>query len=148
MSVVPYLSRIIICPVKSLAGISLSTARILASGAIQHDRAFALIDEQGKFVNGKRAPKVHHLRSHFDLAERVITLRVQGTEDEHSFRLDAEREALNAWLSTYFGRAVTVVEDAAAGFPDDTESSGPTVISTATLQAALSETERSLPQAC
>jgi uncharacterized protein YcbX len=133
-----YLSRITIYPVKSLDGLSLSRARILASGAIEHDRTFALVDEQGKFVNGKRNPKVHRLRSRFDFAERVLTLCVQDTEEEASFRLDTEREALNAWLSTYFDRAVTIVEDAAAGFPDDAEASGPTVISTATLQTVAS----------
>lgn len=134
----PYLSRICIYPVKSLDGLSLPSARMLASGAIQHDRAFALVDEQGNFVNGKRNPRVHLLRSRVDLAERVLTLRVQNTKQEYSFRLDTEREALNAWLSSYFERTVTVVEDTTAGFPDDTVSPGPTVISTATLQEVAS----------
>src|SRR5436305_8804654 len=116
----PYLSRICIYPVKSLDGISLSSASILASGAIQHDRTIALVDEQGKFVNGKRNPRVHRLRSRIDLAERVLTLRVQDTEQEVSFHLETEREALNAWLSTYFDCAVTVIENTATGFPDDT----------------------------
>lgn len=138
MSNKPYLSRICIYPVKSLDGLSLTSANMLASGAIQHDRTFALVDEQGKFVNGKRNRKVHRLRSHFDLAEGVLTLRVQNTEQEVSFRLDMEREALNAWLSTYFDCAVTVIANTATGFPDDTEAPGPTVISTATLQVVAS----------
>jgi uncharacterized protein YcbX len=138
MSNFPYISRITIYPVKSLDGFYLPSARILASGAIQHDRTFALVDEQGKFVNGKRNPKIHRLRSRFDLEEKVLILRVQGIEQEYSFRLDTEREALNTWLGAYFDRDVTVVENTEAGFPDDTEASGPTVISKATLQAVAS----------
>jgi uncharacterized protein len=134
----PYLSRINIYPIKSLDGLSLPSARMLASGAIQHDRTFALVDEHGKFINGKRNPSIHRLRSRFDLAERVMTLRVQGTEQEYSFHLDMEREALNVWLSTYFGCRVTVVENVETGNPDDTEASGPTVISTAALQVVAS----------
>jgi uncharacterized protein YcbX len=138
MSNEPYLSRITIYPVKSLDGVSLPSVRILASGIIEHDRTLAMVDEQGKFVNGKRSPKAHRLRSHFDFVERMLTLRVQDTEHEYSFRLDTEREALNAWLSTYFDRAVTVVENTAAGFPDDLKALGPTVIGTATLQEVAS----------
>jgi len=135
---VPYLSRICIYPVKSLESMSLSSASLLASGAIQHDRTFALIDEQGKFVNGKRHPRVHRLRSRLDLAERVLTLSVQDTEQEATFCLDTQREGLNAWLSTYFDCVVTLVENTASGFPDHTETRGPTVISTATLQVVAS----------
>jgi uncharacterized protein len=138
MGDMPYLARIYIYPMKSLEGVSLSSVSILASGALQHDRTFALVDEQGKFVNGKRNSKVHHLRSRFDFAAGVLTLWVQGTEREASFHLATEREALNSWLSTYFDRAVTVVENTVSGFPDDTKASGPTVISTATLQTVAS----------
>jgi MOSC domain-containing protein len=134
----PYLSRICIYPVKSLDGTSLSSANILASGAIQHDRTFALIDEQSRFVNGKRNPRIHRLRSRFDLAEGMLTLRVQNTEQEVSFRLDTERAALNEWLSAYFDCPVTIVENTATGFPDDSKAPGPTVISTATLQVVAS----------
>ena len=134
----PYLARICIYPVKSLDGLVLPSVRMLASGAIQHDRAFALLDEQGRFVNGKRNAKIHRLRARMNLEERVLSLHVQDTEQVYSFCLDEEREALNAWLSTYFGQVVTVVENTAAGFPDDTVSPGPTVISTATLQAVAS----------
>ena len=44
-----------------------------------------------------------------------------------------QRAALDAWLSRYFDQPVEWVEDTAAGFPDDTDSPGPTLISTATL---------------
>ncbi|HEY4384452.1 MAG TPA: MOSC N-terminal beta barrel domain-containing protein, partial [Ktedonobacteraceae bacterium] len=132
------LSRICIYPVKALDSLSLTSATLLASGALMHDRAFALFDEQGKFVNGKRNPKVHRLRSHFSGEERTLALRVQDTEQEYIFSLDEERAKLNAWLSTYFDRAVTLVENTVTGFPDDTKAPGPTVISTATLREVAS----------
>jgi uncharacterized protein len=135
---VAHLSRISLYPVKSLDGLSVSSARVLASGALQFDRTFAMVDGEGKFVNGKRNPRVHRLRSHFDLATETLTLRVQDTENCYSFHLATEREALNTWLSTYFARIVTLVENRASGFPDDVKASGPTIISTATLQTVSS----------
>lgn len=128
-----YLAKITIYPFKALDGLSVTSATILASGALQHDRMFAIVDESGMFVNGKRNALVHRLRAHFNLAERTLTLRIQDTEQTHTFQLDTEREALNSWLSTYFGRAVTVIEDTTSGFPDDTNAPGPTIIGTSTL---------------
>jgi len=126
-----HLARIVIYPIKSLDGLVLNEARILESGALEHDRQFALADEKGEFTNGKRTPRIHLLRSRFDLASR--TLAISSGETSHSFRIDADRPALEAWLSQFFGTSVRLVENAAAGFPDDTVSPGPTVISRATL---------------
>ena len=49
--------------------------------------------------------------------------------------MDADGEALNAWLSEAFGVPVTVRESPESGFPDDTDAPGPTVIASATLDA-------------
>jgi uncharacterized protein YcbX len=57
----PYLAGIFIYPIKSLDRIAVTQATILKSGALKHDREFALFDEQGRFVNGKRNAKVHLL---------------------------------------------------------------------------------------
>jgi uncharacterized protein len=135
---VPYLARINIYPFKALDALSVDSAHILAGGALEHDRTFALLDEQGKFVNGKRYPKVHSLRARFDMLEKTLALRIQGAEEEYIFQLDAEREELANWLCVYFGSPVTLVENTVSGFPDDTVASGPTVISTATLETVAS----------
>ncbi|MEM6717641.1 MAG: MOSC N-terminal beta barrel domain-containing protein, partial [Cyanobacteria bacterium P01_C01_bin.147] len=61
----PYLTRIDLYPIKSLDGVTVKTGWLLESGALQHDRAFALFDQAGKFVNGKRFVSIHQVRSRF-----------------------------------------------------------------------------------
>ena len=58
----PKLARIVIYPVKSLDGQDVSAATILPSGAIENDRRFAIVDEDGFVVHGKRTPAVHTIR--------------------------------------------------------------------------------------
>jgi uncharacterized protein YcbX len=129
----PHLAHVLIYPIKSLDGISVSSATVLASGALKHDREFAIVDAQGRFVNGKHNAQVHLLRSHFSLSHRTVTLQIQGTPTQQIFHLDDQRDALEAWLSDFFGFSVQLQQNLNTGFPDDTESPGPTVISTATL---------------
>lgn len=133
MSSIPYLAGIYIFPIKSLDGIALDQATVLESGALQHDREFALVDAEGKFINGKRTAKVHEIRSKFDLTTWTVSLQLQETSSAETFHLEADRPALNAWFSEYFGFPVTLIQNVDGGFPDDTASPGPTVISTATL---------------
>jgi hypothetical protein len=120
-------------PVKSLDGVEVETARVLASGALQYDREFALVDDSQKLVNGKRYAKIHLLRSQFSLSTRTITLQIPGKLSQQVFHLDQERQALEATLSDFFQFAVKLQQNVITGFPDDLNSSGPTVISTATL---------------
>ncbi len=130
----PHLSQIFIYPIKSLDGVAVSEIRVLESGALAHDREFALVDSQGKFVNGKRTATIQRLRSQFDLLNRTVTLTVQGQTESATFHLDADRPALENWLSRYFGFPIQVQQNVRTGFPDDTEANGPTVISVATLK--------------
>jgi uncharacterized protein YcbX len=117
-----HLARIQIFPFKSLDAQSVEQALVLPSGALEHDRQFALVDALGEIVN----------RSRFDFQERTLTCTVDG----HSrvFQVDAERAALEKWFSDFFSEAVTLVEDRDKGFPDDLEAPGPTILSTATLE--------------
>jgi hypothetical protein len=106
---------------------------MLAGGALEHDRRFALRDTAGEFINGKRFPIVHRLRSFFNPAQQRFTLRAAGDAVAHEFHVYDQRSQLTDWLSQYFEMPLGFVENPTAGFPDDTESPGPTVISTATL---------------
>ena len=130
----PYLAAISIYPIKSLDRIDVNQATLLESGALQHDREFALFDEQGRFINGKRNAKVHLLRSAFDAEFKLLSLQLQGTDQRATFHVDEERTALEAWLSNYFGFPVKFVQNTVTGFPDDTNALGPTVISTDTIE--------------
>ena len=97
------------------------------------DREFRLVDEDGRAANGKRfGEKIIGVRAAFDFAYGRLELwdgqgRIEG-------RLPGEEDALAAWMSGRLGAEVRWERDAAKGFPDDEEASGPTVISTATLQ--------------
>lgn len=130
----PYLAGIDIYPIKSLDGIAITQATILKSGALKHDREFAIFDQKGQFVNGKRNSKIHLLRSSFDITTRTVCFQVQDTEQKYEFHVD-ERSAIAAWLTNFFGFPVQLLQNSLIGFPDDTNAPGPTVISTATLEA-------------
>lgn len=131
----PYLSRIAIFPVKALDGVEVPAAEVLATGALADDRRYAIFDEFGKYVNGKRNAKVHLLRSSYAPLSRSLSLAAGPDSPPESFDVESEREPLERWLAAFFGFPVTFRENTDAGFPDDTESPGPTIIATATLQA-------------
>jgi uncharacterized protein len=134
----PYLQAISIYPIKSLDKIDVNQATILESGALQYDREFALFDEQGHFVNGKRNAKIHLLRSIFDYNLKTLSLHIQETDQKAIFHVDDERTLLETWFSDYFGFPVKFVQNAITGFPDDTDAKGPTVISTGTIEEVAS----------
>jgi uncharacterized protein YcbX len=131
-----HLAEIRVYPIKSLDPVALSTARVLNSGALRYDRQWAIVDASGKFLNGKRIPLVHQLRVAFD--DSIEHVRFDYQTQTASFALGTEVEAMEAWLSQVFSQPVRIVENASAGFPDDTEAPGPTVISTATLEMVAS----------
>ncbi len=130
----PFLAGIYIYPIKSLDALSVTQAKILASGALENDREFALFDGQGNFVNGKRHAKINQIRSSFDLSTRSLSLAIQGSEAKNIFNIDKDRIKLETWFSNYFSFPVKIEENSILGFPDDTNSPGPTIISTATLE--------------
>ena len=133
---VPFLSRITVFPIKSLDGVELESAPLLPSGALAHDRTWALFDAGGGFVNGKRCAAVHRLRSAIDVGARRATLHdaADPAAAPQVFDLDGDRGPIEAWLRRYFGFPVDLRRNDDLGFPDDTDSPGPTVISVATLQ--------------
>ena len=133
-----YITGIFVYPIKSLDSVALTEATFLASGALGEDREFAMIDAKGQFVNGKANAKVHLLRSQWDTINKTICLQIQGTTEKREFALETERTELEIWLSEYFGFPVQLVQNSLTGFPDDPIASGPTIISTSTLETVAS----------
>lgn len=132
----PVLSRINIFPIKSLDGTNLPLSALVSPGALEYDREFVILNRQGDWVNAKRTDQVQRIRTQFDIALRDVELWVQDEQQQLAkakFNLDTELKPLAQWLSDYLGEPVTVAQNQFGGFPDDTESPGPTVISTATL---------------
>ena len=128
----PILHHILLYPIKSLDGVAVAQAEILPGGALAGDREFVIVDQAGRWVNGKRTARVHGLRTEFDLAARRVTL-ASSEQSGGMFHLDSDRAALEEWLSTYFTFPVTLQQNLITGFPDDPDSPGPTLVSTATL---------------
>jgi uncharacterized protein YcbX len=127
-----HLGRIIIYPIKSLDGIEVGESTITSGGILANDRIYAIFDERGVVVNGKRTARVHQLRCEFDRAIKEVRLWENGAPVQ--FCLDAP-EPINRWLGDFFGFPVSLKKEITAGFPDDTTAFGPTITSDASLQA-------------
>lgn len=134
----PYLARIFIYPIKSLDRIEVKEAKLLKSGAIEGDREWCLVDEKGKFVNGKRDRKIHLLRANFDEDCKNISLQIEDKKEVFTFNLEREKTDLEAWLSNFLDLKIKLIQNTLTGFPDDTKANGPTIISTATLKEVAS----------
>lgn len=130
----PFIARINVYPVKSFDPISKTTAHVLPSGALTHDRRFALVDPAGRFVNAKRTALIHRVNFTVDVDRREFSIRLRDGDDELHGHLDSNGKELSDWLSSYFSLEVSIVENDVTGFPDDLDSPGPTIVSTATLE--------------
>ncbi len=125
------LARITLFPIKSFDGLDLDRAQVLPSGALDFDRRWAFFDANDRYINGKNRPEILRLRSVLSPDLDRITLQ---TEPEQRFSLTNDQPALNHWLSLYLNQPVQLRTDLNTGFPDDPDSPGPTIVSTATLE--------------
>ncbi len=133
----PRLANIRLHPIKSLDPVHVKEARIGPAGGLEFDRAWALYSVDGQWVNGKRTAAVHLIRAAYapDLAS--VTLSVPGDKRKiptKTFALPGDMEAASKWFSHFFEQPITV-RYSPEGFPDDTVAHGPTIVSTASLQA-------------
>jgi hypothetical protein len=126
------IERLTVYPVKALDGVTVEESRILDGGTLEYDREVALFDADGEVINGKRTARVHDLDTGFDPATREFVAEVDG--DRHAFALDADDVAgAEAWFGEVFGEEVRIERDRSLGYVDR-RSTGPSVISTATLE--------------
>ena len=133
----PTLSGIRLHPIKSLDPVSVSEARISPSGGLAFDRAWALYSVDGKWVNGKRTPLIHHIRAAYSTDLSSVTLSVPTDSRKIppcTFAFPAAYEDAAEWFSVFFEQDI-IVRYSPDGFPDDTIANGPTIVSIASLQA-------------
>jgi uncharacterized protein YcbX len=133
----PRLVNIRLHPIKSLDPISVPEARISPSGGLALDRAWALYSVDGKWVNGKRTPAIHLIRAAYSPDLREVTLSVPGDRREiptRTFAFPGAYEDAAEWFSVFFEQQI-LVRYSENGFPDDTIASGPTIVSTASLES-------------
>ncbi|HTB57817.1 MAG TPA: MOSC N-terminal beta barrel domain-containing protein [Polyangia bacterium] len=127
------IGRIEIFPIKSLDGVVLRESAITAGGILENDRVYAIVDEEGAFVNGKRTPRIHDIRCEFAPSLREISVWETGQSARREFSI-ANCEPLNRWLSDFFGFRVSLKHEPSSGFPDDSDAFGPTIVSDASLR--------------
>ena len=133
----PRLANIRLHPIKSLDPVYVDVARINPSGGLEHDRAWALYSVEGRWVNGKRTAAIHGIRANF--AKDLSTVTLSAPTDSRNlaartFAFPGAQEDAAEWLSVFFERKI-LVRHSIHGFPDDTVANGPTIVSTASLQA-------------
>ncbi|ACB49512.1 unknown [Crocosphaera subtropica ATCC 51142] len=129
----PCLSKIIVYPIKSLDGVSISLGTLLKSGALKQDRQWAIFDKNQSLINGKRNNKIYQLRATYDDSLSQVTLKYGDNNVSQTFDLTEQKKQIESFLNDYFGCFVYLKENRKTGFPDDTDASGPTIISQATL---------------
>jgi uncharacterized protein len=136
-SAVPRLANIRLHPIKALDPVHVEEARIGPGGGLEFDRAWALYSADGQWVNGKRTTAVHLIRAAFEPDVSFVTLAVPGDRRKiptKTFAFPGDTKAASQWFSNFFEQPITV-RHSPEGFPDDAIANGPTVVSTASLQA-------------
>src|SRR5258708_24339571 len=133
----PRLANIRLHPVKSLDPVQVNEARIGPGGGLEFDRAWALYSADGQWVNGKRTTAIHLIRAAYAPDVSSVTLSVEGDSRKiptTTFAFPGDTAPASKWFSDFFEQPITV-RHSPEGFPDDNIASGPTIVSTASLQA-------------
>ena len=125
-------------PVKALDGADRAEVGFAPGGALAGDREFALVGPAGEPINGKRTDRVHRLRTAYDPASGELAVEaVDGDRPPARFDLEANPAAAEDWFGAYFGVDVRLRRAGEQGFVDRPDA-GPSVVSTATLEAVAS----------
>ena len=134
MEFIPTVSRITIYPVKSLDGIALQKAQVVKGGCLNHDREFAIMDNELNFINGKSNPLVHSLRTAFDPENDIISFRHEDEAAWKDYHLQKERTAIDAYLSDFFKMPAALYQNKEGRFLDIPDISGITALSSASIE--------------
>jgi uncharacterized protein YcbX len=135
-----WLANIRLHPIKGLDPVSVPEARIGPNGGLELDRVWALYSVDGNWVNGKRTTAIHRIRAEYAPLVSMVTLSISGDGEKSNglkqarFAFPADYERAAAWFSEYFDQRV-VVRHVPEGVPDDGLATGPTIVSTGSLQA-------------
>lgn len=127
------LAQITIYPIKSLDGVDLGEIEVLRSGALRNDRRWAILDQEGQFVNGKRTSTIQAIRAVFTRNTESVTLKHPAIRSAE-FEIASELAGVSQWLSEALRLQCNLVENRETGFPDDFEAPGPTLVGVRTLE--------------
>ncbi|MEP1093789.1 MAG: MOSC N-terminal beta barrel domain-containing protein [Cyclobacteriaceae bacterium] len=130
----PHVAAIRIYPVKSLDPIDLEEAEI-GIHSLKNDRIFAMLADDGRFVNGKRTGRVNQLKTEYDLSNWLISLSHRDEGEKQTFDLRENNEQLVEYLSDFFGFTVNLVHRSNGELMDIPQTSSVTVLSKASLDS-------------
>lgn len=126
-------TRIHIFPVKGLDSYSVTSAEISPAGSLVWDRRIAFTDsETGKYINWKNEPNIFRLRCSYEGAPASVAFSIGS--GKISYSLTAQQDEIKKYLQEYFNKQLNLLDNPEAGHPDDTEASGPTIVSVQTLR--------------
>ena len=129
----PLVSHIKIYPIKSLDGIELRSAEV-GVRSLLHDREFAMLAEDGRFVNGKRTGRVNQLKVSYDLSEYRVNFSERNSDRPTSFHLINDKPKIETWLSDFFGMKINFLHNQDGRLLDIPDRSCVTVLSTGSLE--------------
>ena len=130
----PYLARIILYPIKSLGPLSLERVQVLEGAGLAGDREYALFDARGRVLNAKRLRSAL-LSIHVRYSERGRKIELRCGARKLTCDIAESQDALGDFFSGALGEDVVVSRDSRAGYFDDMDATGPTVVGAASLDS-------------
>ena len=97
----PFIDKIIIYPIKSLDGLSISKATLLKSGALEYDRQWAIFTKNNKLIHAKTNNKIYKLRATYNDSVSQVNLEHKDNNLKQTFDLEEERKEIAKFLSEY-----------------------------------------------
>jgi uncharacterized protein YcbX len=132
---IPRLAGIRIYPIKSLDPVEIQTATVGPTGSLLFDRAWAVHALDGRIVSATGVSAMHLIRATYTADFSQVTLAVPNhtqSIEAATFAFPSDTEQAAAWFTKFLNQRVMVRHDP-NGIPDDRIASGPTIISTASL---------------
>lgn len=130
----PTISQIRIYPVKSLDPVSLTEAEV-GFHCLKHDREFAMLADDGRFVNGKRTGQVNLLKAAYDLEGQIIRLSHRDGTAIGEFHLLRQSKELEKTLGDFFGYRVHLLHRTKGELMDIPDVSSVTILGEGSLQS-------------
>ena len=101
-------------PIKSLDPIQVPAARILSSGALEHDREFALFDDRGE-LDQRQAGREDSSDSRSVRSGRFARHVSVDNSAQETFHLVENRREIEGWFGDFFGFPVSCEEKQTVG---------------------------------
>jgi uncharacterized protein YcbX len=130
----PFLSGIRIYPIKSLDPLPVEEAEI-GIRSLRYDREFAMLEENGRFVNGKLTGRVNQLKAAYDLRKQRVKLSLRGDTHGVEFDLREKNLALDKFLSNFFNTRVALIHGIHGELMDIPGASSATIVSEGSLKS-------------